>query len=113
MRNRKVAVAVCLVGVLSLLAIPFTIACGNDQPLTPAIEIELQEPIEVPMVVEVDQSNWCDDCLRQPVRNALERKTVRRVVVERPAVETFVQVTRERRVRRKPVRSFVRRLFCR
>lgn len=111
MRNRKVAVAVCLVGVLSLLAIPFTIACGNDQP--PAIEIELQEPIEVPMIVEVDQSNWCDDCVRQPVRNVLERKTVRRVIVERPAVETFVQVTRERRARRKPVRSLLRRLFSR
>ena len=109
MKSQKLAASICLVGVLALLAIPFTIACGNDQPLA----IELQEPIEVPMIVEVDQSNWCDDCVRQPVRNVLERKTVRRVIVERPAVETFVQVTRERRARRKPVRSFVRRLFCR
>ena len=111
MRNRKVAVAVCLVGVAALLAIPFTIACVGDEPQMPAIE--LQEPIEVPMVVEVEQATWCDECVRQPVRKVLDRKTVRRVVVERPAVETFVQVTRERRVRRKPVRSFVRRLFCR
>ncbi len=111
MRNKKLAAAVCLLGVIALLAIPFAITCVGDEPQLQTIE--LQEPIEVPMVIEVDQSDWCDDCLRQPVRNALERKTVRRVIVERPAVETFVQVTRERRVRRKPVRSFVRRLFCR
>ena len=54
-----------------------------------------------------------NDCVRQPVQKIIARKPVRRVVVERPAVETFVQVTRERRARRKPVRSFVRRLFCR
>ena len=111
MRNRKRAAAVCLFGVFALLAIPFTVACIGDEPQLP--EIELQEPIEVPMVVEVEQTNWCDDCVRQPVQKILARKPVRRVVVERPAVETFVQVTRERRARRKPVRSFVRRLFCR
>lgn len=111
MRNKKRAAAVCLFGVLALLAIPFAVSCIGDEPQPP--EIQLQEPVEVPMIVEVEQTNWCDDCVRQPVQKILARKPVRRVVVERPAVETFVQVTRERRARRKPVRSFVRRLFCR
>jgi len=111
MKTKKVAAAVCLVGVVALLAIPVTITCVGDEPQMPAIGF--QEPIEVPMVVEVDQATWCDECVRQPVQKVLDRKTVRRVVIERPSVETFVQVTRERRARRKPVRSFVRRLFCR
>ena len=90
-----------------LLAIP--LACVGDV----ASSAVSQDPIEVPMVVEVQSESWCENCNRQPVRNLIERKTVRRVVMERPTVETFVQVTRERRARRKPVRSFVRRLFCR
>jgi len=82
-----------------------TLSCiGNESEV-----LKSQEPTTVPMVVEVEE--WCDDC--RPVRKVINRNAVRRVVMERPAVETFVQVTRERRARRKPVRSFVRRLFCR
>jgi len=90
-----------------ITATQLTLCCIANEPEF----LELQDPVPVPMVVESEE--WCEDCLRQPVRKVLDRKTVRRVVLERPAVETFVQVTRERRVRRKPVRSFVRRLFCR
>ena len=92
--------------VLFLLIVPVgLIACDL---------IVSQEPIEVPMVVEtqIGQTS-CEMCEVQPIRQLVQRKTVRRVVMERPVVETFVQVTRERRVRRKPVRSLVRRLFRR
>jgi|TARA_R110002096_G_scaffold46959_5_gene125565 hypothetical protein len=85
-----------------VLLIPF--ACVGD--------VLIQEPVEVPVILEM-QDEDCINCNRQPVREILQRKTVRRVVMERPAVETFVQVTRERRARRKPVRSLVRRLFGR
>ena len=92
--------------VLFLLIVPVgLIACDL---------IVSQEPVEVPMVVEtqIGQTS-CEMCEIQPIRQLVQRKTVRRVVMERPVVETFVQVTRERRVRRKPVRSLVRRLFRR
>ena len=111
MPTKKIAAVVCFVGVLALIAIPFSISCIGDE-AEPTV-LEVQEPIEVPMVVEVESSSWCDDCVRKPVQKVLDRKVLRRVVVERPAVETYVQVTRERRLRRQPVRSFVRRLFCR
>jgi hypothetical protein len=90
-----------------LLAIP--LACVGDV----ASSAVSQDPIEVPMVVEVQSESWCENCNRQPVRNLLERKTVRRAAMKRPAVEAFVQATCERRTRRKPVRSLVRRLFAR
>tara|TARA_R110002167_G_scaffold321668_1_gene527550 strand:+ start:62 stop:490 length:429 start_codon:yes stop_codon:yes gene_type:complete len=92
--------------VLFLLIVPVgLIACDL---------IVSQEPIEVPMVVETEIGQTsCEMCEVQPIRQLVQRKTVRRVVMERPVVETFVQVTRERRVRRKPVRSLVRRLFRR
>lgn len=92
--------------VLLLLAVPVgLIACDLIVP---------QEPIEIPMVIEAEIGQTsCEACDVQPIRQMVQRKTARRVVMERPAVETFVQVTRERRVRRKPVRSLVRRLFCR
>ena len=104
MRSYKFYLVVSLFCFL-VAATNLTLSCIGDEPEL----LELQEPIAVPMIVEVDE--WCEEC--RPVRKVINRNTVRRVVVERPAVETFVQVTRERRTRRKPVRSFVRRLFCR
>ncbi len=104
MRSYKFYLVVSLFCFL-IAATNLTLSCIGDEPEL----LEIQEPIAVPMIVEVEE--WCEEC--KPVRKVLDRKTVRRVVIERPAVETFVQVTRERRARRKPVRSFVRRLFCR
>ena len=87
--------------VLFLLIVPVgLIACDL---------IVSQEPIEVPMVVEtqIGQTS-CESCLQ-----GVTSRIVDRVVFERPVMEKVVQVTRERRVRRKPVRSLVRRLFRR
>jgi len=89
--------------VLFLLAVPVgLIACDLIVP---------QEPIEVPMVVEtqVGQTS-CESCVRGVVRKVAGSRVVERVVVERPVVETVVQVTR---VRRRPVRTMLRRVFCR
>lgn len=106
---RNLSSIVCFIGVLAFIAIPFSVSCIGDEPVVEVLE--LQEPAPVPMVVEVQ--DWCDDCIRQPVRKVLDRKIVKRVVVQKPVVETYVEVTRQRRVRRQPVRSIVRRLFCR
>ena len=87
--------------VLFLLIVPVgLIACDL---------IVSQEPIEVPMVVEtqIGQTS-CESCLQ-----GVTSRIVDRVMFERPVMEKVVQVTRERRVRRKPVRSLVRRLFRR
>lgn len=104
MRSYKFYLVVSLFCLL-VAATNLTLSCIGDEPEL----LELQEPIAVPMVVEVDE--WCEEC--RPVRKVINRNTVRRVVLKRPAVETFVQVTRERQVRRKPVRSLLRRLFSR
>lgn len=90
-----------LLVVLCLLIVPVgLIACDLIVP---------QEPIEVPMVVEtqVGQTS-CEPCLQ-----AVTSRVVDRVVFERPVMEKVVQVTRERVVRRKPVRSLLRRLLRR
>ena len=87
--------------VLFLLAVPVgLVACDLIVP---------QEPIEVPMVVEtqIGQTS-CEPCLQ-----AVTSRVVDRVVFERPVMEKVVQVTRERVVRRKPVRSLLRRLLRR
>jgi hypothetical protein len=87
--------------VLFLLAVPIgLVACDLIVP---------QEPIEVPMVVEtqIGQTS-CESCLQ-----GVTSRVVDRVVFERPVMEKVVQVTRERRVRRKPVRSLLRRLLRR
>lgn len=95
--RRNLSFLVCFVGVLAFTAIPFSVSCIGDEP---GVEVlEQQEPITVPMVVQVDE--WCDDCLRKPVKKILSSKPARRVVVERP------------RLQRKPVRSLLRRLFSR
>lgn len=107
--GRGLSFIVCLIGVLAFAAIPFSVSCIGDEPVVEVFEVE--EPLPVPMVVEVQ--DWCDDCIRQPVRKVLDRKIVKRVVVQKPVVETYVEVTRQRPVRRQPVRSLVRRLFCR
>ena len=96
MRTRNLVLVV-----LFLLAVPIgLVACDLITP---------QEPIEVPMVVEsqIGQTS-CESCLQ-----GVASRIVDRVVFERPVMEKVVEATRERRVRRKPVRSLLRRLLRR
>ena len=94
---------------LGIVSALFAVSCIGDEPVDTVLEI--QEPIEVPMVVEtqVGQTS-CESCVRGVVRKVVGNRVVERVVVERPVVETVVQVTR---VRRRPVRTMLRRMFCR
>ena len=87
--------------VLFLLIVPVgLIACDLIVP---------QEPIEVPMVVETEIGQTsCESCLQGATSRIVDR-----VMFERPVMEKVVQLARERRARRKPIRSLLRRCFRR
>lgn len=44
---------------------------------------------------------------------SIQRPVMETVLIKKPITETYLEVTRKRRVGRKPIRSFFRRIFCR
>ena len=113
---KRYLVAVCLLTVLAGIVSSF--------------DCKAQEPVPA-VVVESVANAECDICVRRRGifnrgvinRNivsktsmqeyTVERPVMETVVVQQPVSETYMQVTRQRRVRKKPVRSFFRRIFCR
>tara|TARA_R110002020_G_scaffold448809_1_gene661727 strand:+ start:130 stop:408 length:279 start_codon:yes stop_codon:yes gene_type:complete len=82
-------------GILALIAV----SCVGDE--RTQTELKVQEPIEVPALIESeDGQSSCRSCVRGVVRRVVESPVVSRVVGGR-------------RIQRKPVRTLLRRLLRR